>query len=308
MTYITDIAVELGSDEIDNVKLAAGFGHEAAFVRDKIGFVKRRQLAESETEFDLVRRAFERIQNGSGIRREDIQLLMVVTQNPFNTGIPHDSALIQARLGLSNKVMAFDVGLGCSGFVYGLNIASAVMELNAYDCALLITSDCYSRHIDPADDKTRLLFGDAAACTVLQRTSGILKIGPGLFSTDGNAGNALCRKERYISMNGRAVFEFSATKVPAQIRELMSQASVREHNIKKAVLHQGSKFIVDAISRRVAPLGLTCPFYAAEVGNLVSSSIPHALSIEISEGGRESFVISGFGVGLSWGSSCLYKV
>lgn len=308
MTHIADIAVELGSEEIDNVRLAEEFGHEESFVRDKIGFVRRRQLAASETEADLVGRAFAALEKSSGIGRADIGLLVVVTQNPFNSGIPHDSAVIQAQLGLSNRIMAFDVGLGCSGFVYGLNIASAIMEFNAIDNALLVTCDCYSRHIDPADDKTRLLFGDGATCTLLQRSSGMFKIGRGIFDTDGRSGSAISRKGDWITMNGRAVFEFSATRVPPQIGELMAGAAAAEPRISKAVLHQGSKFIVDTINRRVAALGLNCPFYAADVGNLVSSSIPHALTLEIKTGVSESLLIAGFGVGLSWGSICLHKI
>lgn len=109
-------------------------------------------------------------------------------------------------------------------------------------------------------------------------------------------------------MNGRAVFEFSATRVPPQIRELMAGAAAAEPRISKAVLHQGSKFIVDTINQRMAALGLSCPFYAAEVGNLVSSSIPHALTLETKKGVSESLLIAGFGVGLSWGSICLHKI
>src|SRR5690606_34876431 len=112
------------------------------------------------------------------------QALVVVTQNGDGEGLPHTSALVQTKLGLSTTVAAFDVSLGCSGYVYGLAILKGLMETAGMTDAILITADPYSKVIDPTDRVTTLLFGDAATATLLSNR-GEWHIHTPTFGTDG---------------------------------------------------------------------------------------------------------------------------
>ena len=108
-------------------------------------------------------------------------------------------------------------------------------------------------------------------------------------------------------MNGRAVFNFTATTIPKHIQALLEKNDLNDDNIDKYVLHQGSKFIVDTIRKRLKVNEEKVPFDMYEYGNTISSSIPIILEKELDRKENKTMVISGFGVGLSWGSAILEK-
>ena len=282
------------------------FALDDEFIADKLGVHQvSRKSAEEETS-DLCVKAFLDLKTRLTHSVSEIDCVVVCTQNPDGHGIPHTSAIVQGKLGLSDDCACFDLSLGCSGYVYGLSVMKSFMQVNDLSTGLFFTADPYSKILDPQDKNTVLLFGDAAAVTLLEPAAR-----PGAwvaplfrFCTRGKDGGALENRNGALRMNGRAVFNFSATDVPIQIRALLQEAGLGVNDIDLFLLHQGSKFIVDQLRKRLDVPSDRVPINLAGQGNTVSSSLPLLLRDYLDDPQLRRIVLSGFGVGLSW-ASCL---
>jgi 3-oxoacyl-[acyl-carrier-protein] synthase-3 len=252
-------------------------------------------------------KAFANLQEKSGLDKNQVRCIIVVTQNPDGDGLPHTSAIVHKKLELGPDCAAFDISLGCSGFVYGLSVIESFMAANRMTCGLLFTCDPYSKIINPEDKNTSLLFGDAATVTLVNDKPRLRSI-DFAFGTKGSEGEALVSTKGVLSMDGRAVFNFSATEVPVQIRKLLEENALGIEDIDIFLLHQGSKYIIDTIARRLGLGAEKVPSNLKNMGNTVSSSIPMLLNQYLHEGNVRTILLSGFGVGLSWASSLLKRV
>jgi 3-oxoacyl-[acyl-carrier-protein] synthase-3 len=299
-TYVPDVRIDMEEAEPRH-------DVDKRFLREKTGFLRLARAAEDERDSSAL--AFRAIQSLTTVDPDAVarcRLLVVVTQNPDGYGLPHASALLAAKIGLPPSTAAFDIGLGCSGWLYGVATALAFMEMQDIPDGLLVTSDPYSRIIDDTDRATALLFGDAATATVLTRRNPMWRLGRCVFGTDGTQAAALqVNDSRKLRMNGRAVFNFSATRVPPALEEVMQLNGLAWDDVDRIILHQGSRYIVETIARRLGQESKT-PFLAAEYGNAVSSSVPLALTSGVRPGDR-CVLVAGFGVGLSWAASALFR-
>ena len=306
MIGINSIAVYLPADSIDNVEQGASFGETEDFIRGKIGATKLTRKADTEETSDIAVAAVEALAANSGLRFDQIDALVVVTQNPDGSGLPHTAAIVQSKLGLSENVAAFDVSLGCSGFVYGLTILKGLMHEAELKNGVLITADPYSKVLDPEDRVTSLLFGDAATATWLSADAR-WKIGKPLLATDGSGSDNLRVRDGRLEMNGRQVFNFAALRVPPQINALLKAENLDPEDVDIYCIHQGSAAIVDAVSRRFRTVKDRFILDMDETGNTVSSTVPILLSKYMDNPDVNRILISGFGVGLSWATSILTK-
>src|SRR5699024_2708998 len=204
-----------------------------------------------------------------------------------------------------HEVACFDISLGCSGYVYGLSVIQSFMQVHGFDNGLLFTADPYSRILDPDDWATELLFGDAATCTWLGDNP-IYACRPALFGSNGSLGHSIQVKEAggKLSMRGNNVFKFSMTVVPDQIRRYLERESLDADEIDLFLFHQGSRFIVENLARKLHLPADKVPFEAAHTGNTVSSSLPLLLQPRLDNPPRR-ILMSGFGVGLSWATMML---
>ncbi len=310
---LTDVAGYIPPGRECNLSKLEQFATDETFLREKIGSLRvARKAADQETS-DLCVLAFERLAAKCGVRADEIDCLAVCTQNPDAHGIPHTAAVVHGKLGARDDCAAFDLSLGCSGFVYGLSLLPSFMAANGLRTGVLLTCDPYSKIVNPADKNTALLFGDAAAATLLRAA------GPGVsgwagvrfkFGTHGRSGDALHNRlpGRQLAMDGRAVFNFSATVVPKQIRALLADAGLSPDEIDLFLFHQGSKFIVDTLRKRLGLPEAKVPLRLDDLGNTVSSSIPLLLEEHLARPGLRRLLLSGFGVGLSWASGLLERV
>lgn len=305
MIGIGPIACEIPDHRISNLERAGQFAASESFLREKVGVLEvTRKSAEQETS-DLCVGAARRLFNLGAVEREDIECVVVVTQNPDGHGLPHTAAIVQSKLGLPERCATFDISLGCSGYVAGLSVVSAFMTTNSMRRGLLFTADPYSKVIDDSDRDTALLFGDAATATLMSDKP-IWRLGQFDFGTRGDLHDALMvNGGGKLSMKGRTVFTFSATSVPPSISRTLERNRLALADIDRIILHQGSKFIVDTIGHRIAASEKT-RFYAADYGNTVSSSIPIILAQDLSDADHR-VLISGFGVGLSWATTILER-
>ena len=282
------------------------------FLESKIGIEYVARRADGEGTNDLCERAFDALKVlPGGAKAVDADCVIVCTQNPDAGGLPHTSAVLHGRLGLSSDCACFDISLGCSGYVHGLAVAVSFMEANGLETGLLFTADPYSKIVDEADRNTAMIFGDAATVSLLgpiQSGENGFLLKASRFHTEGGRAKALMRRGETLSMDGRAVFNFSAVAVPKQILSLLEAQSLTFDDIDYFLLHQGSKFLIDTIRKRLGVSAEKLPFAVQQYGNTVSSSIPLLLAGHMDDPSVGRLVLSGFGVGLASASSLLERI
>jgi len=297
-------------------------------VESKSGVFQRHIAAPDQTAYDLAKEAVTKLFDRNIVAKEDIDGILFCTQSPDYI-MPSNAFLIHNDFGLRSNVWAFDYNLACSGYIYGLAIARGFIETKMAKNILLITADTYSRYINENDRSTNVLFGDGAAVSLITSNensdffdielasegseyeafyipSGGCKI-PKSDQTKvmvaDRSGNERTLED--IHMNGFAVWKFISNTVPRQIKELLKRNDLTIDEIDFIGFHQASKLTLGSLSKalKIDPDELFTNL--GRVGNTVSSSIPIALKDAQTEGKLKKgdlILLSGFGVGLSWGS------
>ncbi|CAB5525329.1 3-oxoacyl-[acyl-carrier-protein] synthase 3 [Pseudomonas putida] len=309
MIGIKSIASYVPVEGVDNYAQGAKFGKDQEFIFGKIGstFLPRKD-ASQETSDLCVEAAKALFAANPTFDPASIEALIVVTQNGDAEGLPHTAAIVQQKLGLPTHIAAFDISLGCSGYVYGIYALKGFMETAGFKNGLLITADPYSKIVDPEDRNTTMLFGDAATATWMGEGA-TWQLGKSLFGSDGAGAEHLRTTDGKFFMNGRQVYNFALVKVPAHLQQLLEASGLQADDIDLYCLHQGSAAIVDAVSQRFNEGKQREKFVKdmAETGNTVSSSIPLLLEKYVLDSHCKRVALSGFGVGLSWGSAILER-
>ncbi len=305
MIGIRSIAGYLPTGRIDNFDLKKKFEFENEFIEKKIGFRSISRKSADEDTSDMCCAAFEQMVRHGNVDPDSVQVVAVCTQNP-DYSIPHTAAIVHGKLGLAERCAAFDISIGCSGYVYGLAIVGSFMKAMGFTSGLLFTADPYSKIIDENDRDTALLFGDAATVTHIG-TDPVFSSGRFTFGTRGKEHSALICRSGKLQMNGRAVFNFSASVIPGDIKEALKLNGMKINEIDYFLIHPGSKYIVDFIKKRLQLPDAKTPFKAQLYGNTVSSSVPLMLTDLLADPLAGKVLISGFGVGLSWSTTVLYR-
>lgn len=302
------IACEIPEAGLDNLARAPGLNASESLVRDKIGVLRVARKAPGQDTSDLGAAALRKLFASGAVAPEEVECLVVVTQNPDHHGLPNVASILHGRLGLPQRCAAFDLSLGCSGFVYAVAVVSSFMQLHGLRRGVLVTADPYSKIVSDADRNTTLLFGDGAAATLLTDEP-TWRLGRFDFGSDGTRCGEIAVKgpDRQLHMNGRAVLEFCVRVVPESIRRCLERNALGLDAIDRLLLHQGSRHIVARIGERLGVEPARTPFLSGRYGNTVSSSIPLMLGSETVAEDR-TVLISGFGVGLSWATAVLERV
>jgi 3-oxoacyl-[acyl-carrier-protein] synthase III len=292
---------------------------EISKISDKTGIFIRSIASKHQTAADLAYEAGIRLFEDSSCK-EDIDLLVLVTQSPDYV-LPTSACILQDRLGLSKKCTAFDVNLGCSGFIYALSIVGSMIESGVAKKGLILCSDTYTKYIDKNDRTCRPIFSDGASATLLVG-SDMDNIGPFVLGTDGSGYEKLIVKEggaREPSINsnscygsldmlGADVFLFTMNTVPDCVNELLNKAKLDINDIDLFVFHQASKLVLENLIRAMSLEKDKVFINMQNIGNTVSASIPIALKDAETEGrlrNGDKIMLIGFGVGLSWGATIL---
>ena len=315
---IKRIATYLPEAILDTEELTRRFEIDTDFVENKIGIRQRRIAAADEAVSDMAVSAAERLFENSDVQPSDIELLIVCTQNP-DYNLPTTANLVQDRLGIPMNCAAFDINQGCSGYVYGLATASSLMQVQGFKSALFITSEAYSKVMDPNDRSTVPLFGDGAAATLLSE-DGTGEIGRFTFGSDGSGADDLIVRaggsrnpdmpvagEGALYMNGRAIYSFMMRRVPADVDACLSANGLTRDDIDLFIFHQASQYMVQSLAKGMKLDPGKVPFTLQEAGNTVCSTLPMVID---SLGGVEALsgkraLLCGFGVGLSWASTVI---
>jgi 3-oxoacyl-[acyl-carrier-protein] synthase-3 len=299
------IGLYLPSTRVSNYEKAAQIGFDRDFLENKLGVVSRSVMEPGETTSDLSIRAFNALAERIELPKDSIQLLVVVTQHP-DFKVPHTAALVHNRLELAKHCMTFDISQGCAGYTHAVTVVNGVMETANLDHAVLITSDPYSDKVADDDRDVSLLFGDAATATYFSRNGPGYRLADSNFGTLPNSYRCLMFHDR-LEMDGAAVFKNAVKEAPPSMRELLERNQLRADDIDLFLLHQGSKYLVEYVGKKMRIPPEKSPFEASHYGNTVSSSIPLMLQKHVDAAELERIVLSGFGVGFSWGNNLLQR-
>lgn len=328
--YIKAISYYLPERIVTNEELLQEFPEWSVDkVAAKVGVNIRHLAASDETAGDMAEKAARKLFAEYGIKAEDVDFVMLCTQSP-DYFLPSTACILQHRLGIPTTAGAFDYNLGCSGCIYGLAVAKGLIVAGIAKNVLMLTAETYNKYLHPSDKSNRSIFGDgAAACLV--STEGIAEIGEFALGTDGSGAENLIVKtgaarqkqptgissvddegherfDDYLYMNGGAIFNFTLEAVPAMMKQVLEKNGVEKDNIDYYVFHQANKFMLNTI-RKVCVLPKDKFHINLEnTGNTVSSTVMIALKDCIEEGiisAGMNVMITGFGVGLSWGGTIL---
>ena len=305
MIGIKRIGVYIPNKKIRNLEKLQLHNVDEDFINDKIGILSVARKETSETTSDLCALAFKDLKNHLNLHKV-IDCICVCTQNGDYT-LPHTSAILHSKLRLSKNCAAFDISLGCSGYVYSLQLMKSFMEINDFKNGLVFTCDPYSSIINPEDRNTDLLFGDAATVTLVGEYP-VYEIGKAAYRTDGDKYDTLIKEQgSFLYMNGREIFNFVLRNVPENILRCLELNSLSQKDVDLFLLHQASKFITDNVSKRMNLDLEKVPFSIQEYGNTVSSTIPILLRDYLENEQLKTILLSAFGVGLSIGSLILRR-
>lgn len=330
MAYIKGISYYLPERVVTNEELLKEFPEWSVDkVAKKVGVNSRHLAAEDETAGDMAEKAARKLFEEYNVSPTDIDFVMLCTQSP-DYFLPSTACILQHKLGIPTTAGAFDYNLGCSGCVYGLAMAKGLIAAGIAKNVLVLTAETYNKYLHPSDKSNRSIFGDgAAACLV--STEGFAEIGEFSFGTDGSGadhlivktGAARCKQatgyvsededghqryDDYLYMNGSAIFNFTLEAVPSMMKDILAKNNMTSDDVDYYVFHQANKFMLNTI-RKVCVLPKD-KFYVnlEETGNTVSSTVMIGLKQCIEAGTITpgmKVMISGFGVGLSWGGTIL---
>ncbi|MDE1145346.1 MAG: ketoacyl-ACP synthase III [Azospirillaceae bacterium] len=311
-------ALPAGVEETADV--AARFGDDAARrLAAATGIHARHLAAPDQCTSDLAVPAAQALLSGLGWDAADIDLLVFVSQT-HDQVLPATACLVQRRLGLPKTVAAFDLSLGCSGYVYGLWAAgSALASLLPHPDgrprrALLLAGDTTSRILDPDDRAVAPLFGDAAAATALEMDPaappltvdlGTDGAGAPYLTVPGGAMRAPGTPPR-LFMDGTQVFAFTLREVPAAIATTLDAAGWDAADVDRFVLHQANEMMIRRLGQKIGADERRLVLALARHGNTSSASVPLALTHAVAEdlkAGPLRLLLSGFGVGWSWATA-----
>ena len=280
--------------------------------------IRKRHISQTETTSDLAAEVANRLLKKSGLAAEQLDFIFVATISP-DSMMPSTAARVQAKVG-ADKAFAFDVTAACSGFVFALATAEKFIRSGQYKRGLVIGSETLSKVIDWEDRTTAVLFGDGAGGVLLESSEQQTFLAESLY-TDGSRGEVLqssfvglsspySNKEvdhKYLSMDGRAVFDFAIRDVAKSIQSLLATAPVAVDEIDYFFLHQANDRILDKIAKKIGVPREKLPANMMEYGNTSAASIPILLSECVDQGlikldGSQTILLSGFGGGLTWGT------
>ena len=273
---------------------------------EKTGINNRYISAPNETVIDIAIKSANKI--FKKFPKNKIDFLILVTQTSTYR-IPTSACILQHKLGLKKNIVAFDMNLGCSGFLYALRMATSLIESSQSENGLIICADTYTKYISKNNTACRPIFSDASAAILITKNKTKM-IGPFELGSDGSGADALelPTGTNEIVMNGAKVLTFAMDVVPNNVNMLLKKTKIKKKKIDKFIFHQASKYILDNINRRLMITKDKTFENYSKVGNTISASIPIALkdaSTMKKIKDKDLILIAGYGVGLSWGSTLI---
>lgn len=291
---------------VERLKLK-GVETSDAWIRERTGITQRYFAHEGQTASDLGAIAARHAMSAAGVIAEQIDLIIVATSTP-DMVFPSTACLLQAKIG-ADHAAAFDVQAVCSGFVYALATADAMIKAGQARTALVIGAEVFSRLLDWSDRTTCVLFGDGAGAVVLQasETSGILA---NCLHSNGKLSHILYTQgqggDPFLKMDGSAVFKQAITVLGDVAQEVLTKSSINAYEIDWLIPHQANYRILQATAKRLnIEMNKVISTVGAH-GNTSAASIPLALDVAVRDGRIKEghlVLLQGVGGGFTWGAN-----
>jgi 3-oxoacyl-[acyl-carrier-protein] synthase-3 len=298
-------------------------------IMSKTGIKNRYICSEDEFASDMAIKVSNKLFKEYEISPDSVDFILYCTQSP-DYFLPTTACILQDKLCISKNAGALDFNLGCSGYVYGLALAKGLLYAGVAKNILLITSETYSKFINPNDKSNKTIFGDGASASLIS-TNGFAEINNFSLGTDGKGANNLIVKEGGIRfpkntniagldsnnnlvnpsclfMNGPEIFAFTSSAVPELIKEILIKNDTSLNSIDLFIFHQANKFMLEHLRKKIGISEDKFYYYLENCGNTVSSTIPIALKEAINSKAIKNntkVLLAGFGVGYSWGGVTL---
>ena len=327
---ISGLAAAVPKNTIDNYNYTEHFAKEdVKDIVDKVGIKERRFAPEGMCASDLCFAAAEQLIEDLKINKEEIDLLVFVSQTP-DYRMPATAITLQHRLGLGKHTAAFDISLGCSAFLYGLSVIYGLMQSGGFRKALLLDGETRSRVYSPKDRKTAFLFGDGGIAALIEQNE---KFGNSFFSlnSDGSLSDLIkingggyrnpssvetlaervvdehgnIRTDEHGYMNGADVFNFVLNEIPQNFKSVLEQSGNTNDTIDFNIFHQANDYMNNYLAKKLKLDVNKVPSCIAQFGNTSSVSIPLTIGSQLQNklNGHKKLMLCGFGVGMSWATA-----
>jgi len=312
---VTGLGCYVPERVVTNDELAELVDTSDEWIRERTGIRERRIAADEQALTDLALPAARRALEAAGVDASSIDLVVVATVTP-DMAFPSASALIADALGMPDAA-AYDLSAGCTGFVYAIVQAHAMLAAGLSKRALVVGGDVLSRILDWTDRSTLVLFGDGAGAVVLERVDANGFLGFEL-GADGAGGRNLWlpgsgsrvfeQPDRLVKMNGREVFKFATRVMVSSAEAILGACGKRVEEIDLYVPHQANVRIIDHAARKLGIPEEKIVVNVDRFGNTSSGSIPLALADAADQGRLKPgtlVLLTGMGAGLTWGSALI---
>jgi 3-oxoacyl-[acyl-carrier-protein] synthase III len=294
------------------------------WITSRTGILERRIAAENEFTSCMGAKAAKRAIESSNINKDQIDCIIVATLTPDYI-FPSTACLIQKKIDL-NKCASFDMQAACSGYIYALSIAKALVENNTYKNILIVASEKLSAITNYKDRSTCVIFGDGASAAIISKDFPGLEIKSISLGADGEHSNLLHMPAggsanpassktlendmHFIHMAGNEVFKHAVRKMESSCKTCLENANLQEKDVSFLIPHQANKRIIDALAKRFPhlPNEKILQNGIKKYGNTSASSIGIALDELLKETtlkNNENILLTAFGAGFTWGSSLL---
>jgi len=286
------------------------------WIQERTG-IRERRITDQGTTSMAVEAAKAALED-AGKKASDLDLILVGTTTADYV-FPSAACQVQAALGAEHAA-CFDISAACSGFIFALNTAQAYIASGMAQTILIIGAETLSKIVDWTDRSTCILFGDGAGAAVVQaEETGVLAADMG---SDGARGMVLPCEGRplrnslvqnpgdggYMHMDGQEVFKFAVRTVPESIQKSLDTAGIRPDQVKQYILHQANQRILASVRKHLKVPEAVIASNITRCGNTAAASVPILLD-EVSRSGSlhsgDIIVLSGFGAGLTWGTTVL---
>lgn len=307
---------------LSNDDLATMVDTSDEWIRQRTGIAERHVASDGDTTFSLSLRAAQAALEVADQDPAHLDLIIVATVTPEHS-FPSTACLLQNALG-AEKAVAFDLSAGCTGFVYGLSLASDLLASGSYDWALVIGAETLSHIVDWTDRSTCVLFGDGAGAVVLQSNDAPGGVLSSVLGADGSGAELLilpaggsahptctetvANRQHFLQMEGRQVFRFASRIMPEAARQVLEMAGLGIQDVTLFVPHQANNRILQAAAKGLGVPETRLFSNVDRYGNTSSASIPIALCEVIQQGlirRGDVLVCVGFGAGLTWGATAI---
>ena len=321
---VEGIVTAVPKNSIDNLNDPHIEREQGEKVLKTTGIRYRRLANDTTTASDLCYVAAVNLLKQFQTFKGDIEILVFVSQTPDYI-LPATAPILQHKLGLASHVAAFDVNMGCSGYVYGLSTVTSILStsMNPNAKALLLVGDTVSKLCTPSDSATYPLFGDAGSATLISKSKegkfifdlnsdgggcDAIKVKKGGFRTtnENNMLNSNTTKPS-LYLNGMDVFSFGISKVPKSIKSFLTFVDKEVSDFDYFIFHQANMFMNEKIRKKLKIESEKVPYSLHNFANTSSTTIPLTITTQLNEVTNKNNKVfcCGFGVGLSWASVIL---